>query len=125
MEGFSKIVGSLTQLTRKDQLFVWTDKYETIFEEMKKMLTFALVLVIPNTEKVFEVYYDASYQVLGCVLMQERKLVAYASRQLKTNGEKQCRALVDYMKSRSGSFYNLEILADFAGIQRFVIGFHQ
>ncbi|BAT93161.1 hypothetical protein VIGAN_07207500 [Vigna angularis var. angularis] len=43
----------------------------------------------------------------------------------ETNGEKQCRALVDYMKSRSGSFYNLEILADFAGIQRFVIGFHQ
>ncbi|WVZ00934.1 hypothetical protein V8G54_027003 [Vigna mungo] len=42
-----------------------------------------------------------------------------------TNGEKQCRALVDYMKSRSGSFYKLEILADFAGIQRFVIGFHQ
>jgi len=29
------------------------------------------------------------------------------------------------MKSRSGSFYNLEIRADFAGIQRFVIGFHQ
>ncbi|CAJ1958131.1 unnamed protein product [Sphenostylis stenocarpa] len=44
----------------------------------------------------------------------------------ETNGEQQSRALVDYMKNhRSGSFCNLEIRADFAGIQRFVIGFHQ
>ncbi|KAK7324299.1 hypothetical protein VNO77_27832 [Canavalia gladiata] len=44
----------------------------------------------------------------------------------ETNGEQQCRALVDYMeKNRSGSLCNFEILADFAGIQRFVIGFHQ
>ncbi|KAL9322018.1 hypothetical protein ACSQ67_010071 [Phaseolus vulgaris] len=45
---------------------------------------------------------------------------------LITNGEQQCCALVDYIKSRSGrSFCNLEIRADFAGIQRFVVGFHQ
>lgn len=44
----------------------------------------------------------------------------------ESNGEQQCRALVDYMENnRSGSFCNLEIRADFAGIQRFVIGFHQ
>ncbi|CAI8615010.1 unnamed protein product [Vicia faba] len=44
----------------------------------------------------------------------------------ETNGEKQCRELVDYMKSnRSASLCNLEIIADFAGIQRFVIGFHR
>ncbi|KAL5159917.1 Release factor glutamine methyltransferase [Glycine soja] len=43
-----------------------------------------------------------------------------------TNGEQQCRALVDYMENyRNGSFCNLEIRSDFAGIQRFVIGFHQ
>lgn len=41
VEGFSMIVGSLTQLTRKDQIFVWIDKCETIFEEMKKNLTYA------------------------------------------------------------------------------------
>ena len=52
---------------------------------MKKCLTIAPVLVIPDTKKMFEVYYDASYQGLGCVLMQENRVVAYASRQLKVH----------------------------------------
>lgn len=44
----------------------------------------------------------------------------------ETNGEQQCRALADYMRNnKSGSFCNFEILADFAGIRRFVIGFRQ
>ena len=48
-------------------------------------MTTASILIIPDTGKVFEVYYDASYQGLGCVLMQEKRLVAYASRQLKVH----------------------------------------
>jgi len=83
VEGFSKKVNPLTQLTRKDQSFSWTEQCEECFEEMKKCLTTALVLVIPDTEKMFEVYCDASYQGLGCVLMQEKRAVTYASRQLK------------------------------------------
>ncbi|MED6209651.1 hypothetical protein PIB30_056837 [Stylosanthes scabra] len=44
----------------------------------------------------------------------------------ETNGEHQCRALVEYMENnRSGSLHNFEIRSDFAGIQRFVIGFHK
>jgi len=39
---------------------------------MKIRLTTAPVLPIPDTAKTFEVYYDASYQGLGCVLMQEK-----------------------------------------------------
>jgi hypothetical protein len=38
---------------------------------------------LPDIKKDFVVYYDASRQGLGCVLMQEGKVVAYASRQLK------------------------------------------
>jgi len=52
---------------------------------MKKRLTTALMLAIPDTSKKFEVFCDASYQGLGCMLMQERRLVAYASRQLKVH----------------------------------------
>jgi len=52
---------------------------------MKRRLTIAPILAIPDTTKMFEVYCDASYQVLGCVLMQDKRHVAYASRQLKVN----------------------------------------
>ncbi|XP_052736041.1 uncharacterized protein LOC108336753 [Vigna angularis] len=83
IEGFSKIVAPLTQLTRKDHPFAWTDRCEESFQELKRKLTSAPVLVIPDTAKPFEVYCDASHQGLGCVLMQERRAVAYASRQLK------------------------------------------
>ncbi|XP_052736657.1 uncharacterized protein LOC128197864 [Vigna angularis] len=85
IENFSRIVAPLTQLTRKDQPFVWTDCCETSFQELKKRLTSAPVLVIPDTGKPFEVFCDASHQGLGCVLMQEKKVVAYASRQLKVH----------------------------------------
>ena len=85
VEGFSKKVSSLTQLTRKDQSFSWTDECEECFEHMKRCLSTASVLVIPDTGKKFEVYCDASYLGLGCVLMQEGRPVAYASRQLKVH----------------------------------------
>jgi hypothetical protein len=38
---------------------------------------------MPGQGKSFEVYCDASKQGLGCVLMQDRRVVSYASRQLK------------------------------------------
>jgi len=85
IEGFSKIVAPLTQLTRKDQPFAWTGKCEESFQELKRRLTSALILVIPDVGKPFEVYCDASHLGLGCVLMQKKKVVAYASRQLKVH----------------------------------------
>jgi len=85
IEGFSKMVAPLTQLTRKDQPFAWTDRCEESFLELKKKLTSAPVLVIPNASKPFEVFCDASHQGLGCVLMQSKRVVAYASRQLKNH----------------------------------------
>jgi len=78
-------VAPLTQLTRKDHPFAWTEQCEISFEELKRRLTNAPVLTIPDTNKSFEVFCDASYQGLGCVLMQNKKFVAYASRQLKVH----------------------------------------
>jgi hypothetical protein len=50
---------------------------------LKQKETTALVLILPDVHKPFSVYCDASYNGLGCVLMQEGRVVAYSSRQLK------------------------------------------
>ncbi|MCI50597.1 ABC transporter C family member 12-like, partial [Trifolium medium] len=75
----------LTQLTRKNQAFVWDKKCEESFQELKRRLTTAPVLVLPDAKEPFEVYCDASKMGLGGVLMQKGKVVAYALRQLKTH----------------------------------------
>ena len=83
IEGFSKIAGPLHCLTRKGVKFEWSDRCEGSFQTLKEKLTSAPVLTLPEGNKGFEVYNDASHQGLGCMLMQHKRVVAYASRQLK------------------------------------------
>ena len=83
IEGFSKIAGPLHGLTRKGVKFEWTERCEGSFQTLKERLTSAPVLTLPEGNEGFEVYSDASYQGLGCVLMQHKRVVAYDSRQLK------------------------------------------
>nr|XP_009784202.1 PREDICTED: uncharacterized protein LOC104232644 [Nicotiana sylvestris] len=84
-EGFSSILSPLTRLTQKKVKFQWSDACEKSFEELKKRLTSALVLTLPEGTEGFVVYCDASGVGLGCVLMQHGKVIAYASRQLKAH----------------------------------------
>ena len=81
----SKIPAPLTRLTQKNVKFVWTDRCEEHFQLLKDLLTTAPVLTLPSGDEGFTVYCDASQVGLGCVLMQNRRVVAYASRQLKKN----------------------------------------
>jgi hypothetical protein len=83
IEGFSKIVKPLTTLLEKDRKFKWTGACQSSFEELNKRLTTTLILVMPDLQKSFDIYCDASRQGLGCVLMQEGHVIAYASRQLR------------------------------------------
>jgi hypothetical protein len=83
IEGFSKIFKPMTKLLAKGNTFEWTPRHETNFQELKKRLTTAPVLTMPDMEKPFSIYCNASSQGLGCVLMQDDHVVAYASRQLK------------------------------------------
>ncbi|CAA0809319.1 Uncharacterized mitochondrial protein AtMg00860, partial [Striga hermonthica] len=85
IEGFSKIELPLSQLTRKSVKFEWTDHCESSFQELKRRLTTAPLLTIPDPSRSFTIYIDASRKGLGCVLMQDGQVVAYASRQLKTH----------------------------------------
>ncbi|WVZ71796.1 LOW QUALITY PROTEIN: hypothetical protein U9M48_020335 [Paspalum notatum var. saurae] len=83
IKDFSKIAKPMTSLTKKNAKFVWGPKCEEGFRELKKPLTTAPVLAQPDVTKPFDVYCDASGQGLGCVLMQEGRVIAYASRQLR------------------------------------------
>ena len=83
VEGFSSIARPMTQLLKKDKKFEWTPKCEESFQELKKRLTTAPVLATPDIHKEFVIYCDASRTGLGGVLMQEGRVVAYLSRQLR------------------------------------------
>jgi hypothetical protein len=83
IEGFSKKAKPMIELFKKNQKFVWTTECEDSFKELKTRLTSAPVLVLPDIHKSFDIYCDASRRGIGCVLMQEGKVMAYASRQLR------------------------------------------
>ncbi|WVZ71149.1 hypothetical protein U9M48_019769, partial [Paspalum notatum var. saurae] len=83
IENFLRIAKSMTSLLEKDAEFKWTNAQQAAFDELKKRLTTAPVLTLPDQQKKFIVYCDAYRDGLGCVLMQEGKVIAYASRQLR------------------------------------------
>ncbi|GKC98500.1 putative reverse transcriptase domain-containing protein [Tanacetum coccineum] len=85
IENFSKIAKSLTLLPQKNKTYVWGDKQEEAFRILKEKLCNAPVLALLDGPNDFVVYCDASNQGFRCVLMQQGKVIAYASRQLKTH----------------------------------------
>jgi ribonuclease HI len=87
IENFFKIAKPMTELLKRNTPYVWSDKCEASFQELKTRLTTTPVLTLPDASKDFVVYCDASRQGLDCVLMQGGKVVAYASRQLRKHEE--------------------------------------
>jgi hypothetical protein len=69
IKGFSSIAKPLTELLKKDNKFVWTPKCKESFQDIKKKLTIATVLTLPDIHQSFVIFCDASRQGLGCVLM--------------------------------------------------------
>ena len=68
----------MTELLKKDTKFKWTEDCEASFQELKKRLTTAPVLTLPDIRKDFQVYCVASRLELGRVLMQDGRVVLYA-----------------------------------------------
>jgi hypothetical protein len=87
IENFSKIAKPMTELLKNNVPFVWSPKCEASFQELKSQLTTTPILTLPDIWEDFVVYCDASRQGLGCVLMQDGKVVVYASRQLRKHEE--------------------------------------
>ncbi|WVZ89504.1 hypothetical protein U9M48_035897 [Paspalum notatum var. saurae] len=83
IDNFSKVAKPMTKLTKKNVKFEWSPQCEKAFQTLKSPLTFAPILTQPDSTKSFDIYCDACRTGLGYVLMQEGRVIAYASRQLK------------------------------------------
>jgi hypothetical protein len=70
IEGFSKILKPMTWLLENGKEFNCTQAYQDNFNQLKLKLTSTPLLVMPDRQKGFNIYCDASHLGLGCVLMQ-------------------------------------------------------
>ncbi|GJZ42202.1 putative reverse transcriptase domain-containing protein [Tanacetum coccineum] len=80
----------ILELLKKEELYAkfskcefWIPEQEAAFQTLKDKLCSAPILALPQGAENFVVYCDASHKGLGAVLMQNKKVIAYASRQLK------------------------------------------
>jgi hypothetical protein len=76
---FSRIAKPMTELLKKGVKFSWDQKCEDAFHTLRDHLTTAPVLAQPDVSKPFDIYCDAFRTGLGCVLMQDNRVIAYAS----------------------------------------------
>lgn len=82
---FAKIARPLTDLTKKDSAFIWTDTCEEAFRRIKKTLMGPDIMGYPMNEGgLFYLDTDASGTGIGAVLSQmqagRERVIAYASR---------------------------------------------
>ena len=88
MAGYYRcFIPDFSRVAKNQTKFVWSSECEQAFQTLKRLLTTAPILAQPDIEKPFDVYCDASGIGIGCVLMQEGRVRAYASRQLKSHEE--------------------------------------
>ncbi|GKE27842.1 putative reverse transcriptase domain-containing protein [Tanacetum coccineum] len=77
----------MTELTQKNKKYIRGEYQESAFQLLKHKVCEALILVLPEGNDDYVIYCDASLQGQGAVLMQKEKVIAYASRQLKSHEE--------------------------------------
>src|SRR5882762_7245729 len=73
IQGFADIARPLNQLTKKEQVWEWTDKQQQAFDALRKRVTEEPVLSQPVLNKPFELEVDASGFALGAVLLQRKE----------------------------------------------------
>jgi hypothetical protein len=84
---FSKISMPITELLKKGNKYVWSKECDEAFQTLNKLLTTSPVLAQPDIAKPFDIYCDASGTGLGCILMQEGRVISYSSQQLRCHEE--------------------------------------
>ena len=88
IRNFSIIASPMTELLKKNVRFEWTEECQQCMDELKERLTTAPILTLPDGESDFMIYSDASWNGLGCVLMQNGMVISYISKKLKPHERK-------------------------------------
>ncbi|XP_040996079.1 uncharacterized mitochondrial protein AtMg00860-like [Juglans microcarpa x Juglans regia] len=70
VKGYGLIAKPFTTMLKNDS-FEWTIEAREAFEELKRAMTRTPVFGLPNFEKPFEVYTDASNEGIEAVLVQD------------------------------------------------------
>ena len=86
VKGFAAIFAPLHALTRKDEVFHWSEDCQAAFDQLKTLLTTSPIMAFPNFSQAFRLYTDASTAGLGPILAQVRdgkeRIICCASRAL-------------------------------------------
>jgi len=94
VKGFGEIAAPLNALSEKNKVFRWTEECDAAFQTLKKILTTAPLLAMPNETDTFILDTDASLYSIGAVLSQVQdgveRPVAYASRKLSRAESNYC-----------------------------------
>ncbi len=127
--GFSEIAAPLTELTKKNTKFAWSDVHQAAFDRIKQELSKAPVLRYPDYTQPFQIHTDASGTAIGSVLTQNHcgtdLPVAYFSRKLNsaetryTVSEKEALAIVASVKHFSHYVFGhkFEVITDHAPLK--------
>lgn len=114
---FAVIAKPLTQLLKKNQVFVWTTEHQHAFAALQQALCSAPVLGIPDFTKTFAIETDACQSGVGAVLLQDKHPLSYVSKPLgpRTQG------LSIYEKEYLAIFIAVEQWRSYLQLAEFVI----
>jgi hypothetical protein len=84
VKNFGVLAKPLTELLKKNVVFVWTSQHDTAFQALKQALSSAPVLALPNFHKPFSIETDASRKGIGALLQQDGHPLAFVSKALGT-----------------------------------------
>ena len=83
MKDYAIVASPLTDLLKKGTKIIWEPRHQERFDELKRYVTNAPCLKLPDFSQPFEVVTDASGIAVGGVLTQEGRPVAFTSRKLR------------------------------------------